>query len=364
MDTTDEDLAEYNIRLDAFELYHLIHEHSESTRSRFAGGPALPALGHALAGSLATATSKALLYPLDLVTTRLQVCRRSSGSGKEGYSSLVDALQKIYHEEGGLSAFYIGCVADVSKGIADSFLFFLAYTFLRQRQLAASGKKNLSAVRELSIGVVAGSFAKLFTTPLQNLVTRQQTAAGKDKGKTLTEIAQQIYSQSGWSGFWAGYSASLILTMNPAITFMVDAVLKRVVARSSKLSSRLTFLVAAISKAVATTATYPIILAKSRAQSSNKPKSTRAGLRQLLGAQYAIFLSLRAVYKAEGLSGLYSGLETEVLKGFLSHGMTMTIKDRAHVGVIESYYFLLKLLRRWPDDLNIGSSGPAGAVKA
>lgn len=161
---------------DSFTIYHRVQESPSSNSSGLAGGPALPALGHALAGALATASSKVLLYPIELVTTRLQVQRQLRGPSEAPsaaqeadaeYKSFADAVKKIYQNEGGVKAFYTGVAPDVGKGIADSFLFFLAYTFLRQRQLRRDGTKDLSIVKELSVGIAAGSFAKLITTPLQ-----------------------------------------------------------------------------------------------------------------------------------------------------------------------------------------------------
>ncbi|TKA75165.1 hypothetical protein B0A55_03988 [Friedmanniomyces simplex] len=396
-------------------VYHQIQGSPGSTSSGLAGGPALPALGHAIAGSMATAGSKLLVYPIELVTTRLQVQRQLRGpkeapSAARGadaeYKSFIDGVQKIYKNEGGLRAFYTGCTPDVGKGIADSFLFFLAYTFLRQHQLRRDGTKDLSIIKELSVGVVAGSFAKLVTTPLQNIITRQQTAAlvaARDPSSETTpsqsdklsvkDIALQIRSERGIAGFWAGYSASTILTLNPAITFAVENTLKSLLPKSrrEKPSPQLTFLLAAISKAIATSLTYPVMLAKSRAQAvtptpindsegtekdaplpavpgvtipdaepsqpSSEPKKRKAEktarpsvqkLLRLLSAQYAIALTLRKIYREEGLSGLYSGIEGEVLKGFLSHGLTMMVKEKVHVGVIQMYYMLLRLTKRWP----------------
>ncbi|TKA24343.1 hypothetical protein B0A50_06813 [Salinomyces thailandicus] len=385
---------------DAFALYHLIQESDDALKSKSGAGPALPALGHALAGAMATASSKVLLYPLDLVTTRLQVQRqmRSKGEAPSAahdadaeYASVFDAAKKIYTNEGGLKALYTGCGPDVGKGIADSFLFFLAYTFLRQHQLSKDGTKNLSVLKELSVGVVAGAFSKLLTTPIQNIVTRQQTAAmvaardptstttpGESDNLSMKDIAFQIRSERGIQGFWAGYSASVILTLNPAITFAIDNVLKTLLPKSRRdhPPPQLTFLIAALSKAIASTITYPVTLAKSRAQaaSNNKSSSTTEKsstsqqqpgpanppnnqpnpylhkLLSLLSAQYAILVSLRRIYNSEGLSGLYSGLDGEVLKGFLSHGLTMMVKDKVHVGVIQSYYALLKLTKKWPPE--------------
>ncbi|KAM0712086.1 hypothetical protein Q7P37_011180 [Cladosporium fusiforme] len=394
--------AEYGTQ-DAFTLYHIVQEEAGKTSS-IAGGPILPALGHAVAGSAATAATKLLLYPLDLVITRLQVQKQLSGpkeapsAAKDGdaeYENVVDAARKIYDTEGGLKAFYTGLGPDVLKGLGDSFLFFLVYNFLRQRE-TKKFSNNLPVSRELGIGIAAGALSRFVTTPLQNIITRQQTAAliaardptstttpSQSTGLTVKDIAMQIRSERGLKGFWAGYSASVVLTLNPAITFAVDNLLHNLIPRAKrdKPAPQLTFLIAATSKAIATAITYPVSLAKSRAQVSaptdtevteksdtNLPSTldqprlhntpTRRKLTdnlkkllRLLSAQYAILVSLRKVYQSEGLGGLYSGLEAEVLKGFLSHGLTMVMKDRVHVGVIQLYYVLLKVTRRWPAEL-------------
>ncbi|GAB7359645.1 hypothetical protein MBLNU230_g6825t1 [Neophaeotheca triangularis] len=394
--------AEYGPE-DAFELYHQAQEH-QSAISSLAGGPALPALGHALAGSVATATSKLLTYPLDLVVTRLQVQRQLRGPREAAsaaqdadaeYNNLVDAAQKIFQNEGGFRAFFTGCLPDVGKSIADSFLFFLAYTFIRQYELRKRGAnaKSLPVITELGVGVAAGSFAKLLTTPAQNIIVRQQTAAlvaardptstlspGESDKQSIKDIALQIHSERGLPGFWAGYSASTLLTLNPAITFAVDNLIRRLLLPRSQRenpSSRLTFLIAALSKTIATSLTYPINLAKTRAQvsstanpsaSSPDEKPTQAQtpllrrLLTLLSAQAAILHSLRRIHATEGTAGLYSGLEGEVLKGFVSHGLTMVMKERVHVGVIRVYYLLLKLTRRWPEELRKVEEGVRDAA--
>jgi len=402
--------AEYG-RQDAFSLYHRIQEQANRGASSIGGGPILPALGHAVAGSAATAVTKLLLYPLDLVITRMQVQKQLSGpreapsaarDGDAEYENLLDAALKIYDSEGGFKAFYTGLGPDVVKGIGDSFLFFLAYNFLRQRETKKFGN-TLPVHRELGIGVVAGALSKFVTTPLQNIITRQQTAAlvtardptsvtfsGQSNKLTVKDIARQIRDERGLKGFWAGYSASVILTLNPAITFAVDNLLHSLMPSSElhKPGPQLTFLIAATSKAIATAITYPVSLAKSRAQvktPTQRQEESEGGLddekrdvpipRQLnnerlhstenrhaitetlkkvlrlFSAQYAVFVSLRKIYQSEGLGGLYSGLEGDLLKGFLSHGLTMAMKDSAHVGVIQLYYALLKVTRKWPAEL-------------
>jgi hypothetical protein len=115
--------ADYGLE-DAFELYHKIQEQNER-QAPSTDGIGLPALGHALAGSAGTALSHLILYPLDLVITRLQVQQQLKTPGeapsaaKEAddaeYTSLADAAQKIYTHEGGLQAFWNGCATDTTK---------------------------------------------------------------------------------------------------------------------------------------------------------------------------------------------------------------------------------------------------------
>lgn len=392
---------------DAFELYHKLQE----SRPPGTDGVGLPALGHALAGSAGSAISHLLLYPLDLVITRLQVQRQLKGPGEAPsaaseadveYKNLQDAALKIYDQEGGVKAFYNGVWTDTSKSIADAFLFFLAYSFLRQRQQRKVGGSSLSVFNELSVGIAAGAFAKFITTPIQQIVTRKQTAAlvaardptasvpaDKTNELSVKDIALQIRSERGLQGFWAGYSASVILTLNPALTFLLQNLLKKTLLSAAKQKdpgARLTFLLAAVSKAIATAVTYPFSLAKTRAQVSSTETSTivekdditeppeylekpdmatpkpvyraskwgKKALRVLLHqqmAQLAVLRSLQQIYQNEGFAALYSGLEGEVLKGFLSHGLTMLLKDKIHMAIISLYYTVLRLMRRWPSDL-------------
>ena len=72
---------------------------------------------------------------------------------------------------------------------------------------------------ELSLGAVAGAVAQIFTIPVAVITTRQQTQA-KNERKGLIETGKEIVdSEDGWTGLWRGLKASLILVVNPAITY-------------------------------------------------------------------------------------------------------------------------------------------------
>lgn len=267
---------------------------------------------------------------------------------------------------------------EVFKGVTDSFLFFLAYSYVRQSRLAANGgRKSLGALEEIGVGVVAGAFSKLCTTPIQNIVTRKQTAAmtalegstGIPPASSTRDIAYEIRKEKGLQGFWSGYSASLILTLNPSMTMLLHKVLLRLLVPQSKLDdpgAGITFLIAATSKALASTITYPFQLAKTRAQvSSQKPSDPtgetsefeKAGAplnsRAVCARQRTVFATILRIAQTEGFSGLYQGLGGEVLKGFFSHGITMLMKERIHSAIISLYYSVLKSMQKFPSQAEL-----------
>ncbi|KAI9723813.1 MAG: hypothetical protein M1828_004063 [Chrysothrix sp. TS-e1954] len=387
--------------VDAFTIYHQVREETSSNSP--SSSTLTSAIGHALAGSCGTAVSNIIVYPLDLVITRLQAQRKaerhqqprgsdakSDGEGKgkgkgrdieglaepaeqeaeESYTSILDAFLKI-HEKGGIPAFYAGITQDTAKSIIDSFLFFLFYNLLwhlnhrrRRRSPALSSSKPSSSssaatnagladtsrrvLTEITMGVLAGASTKALTAPIQQIVTRKQTESSSSSSsstasqppRTSAGIARSIYETRGLPGFWAGYTASLILTLNPSLTFLSDSLLRRFVAArhqpqpspspsKAELSSTTTFLVAALGKAFASSLMYPISLAKTRAQ--------------VAGGGDGIGASIARILRTEGAGALYAGLGGEVLKGFFSHGLTMLVKERVVRGVVGVW----GLLWRW-----------------
>lgn len=349
-------------------MYHQANEEASRRRTSVIG-PALPALGHATSGAAGTAISKLITYPLDVVITRLQVQRQfHSSHPKVDYEGIFDAAGKIYKYEGGSKALYNGISQEVLKGVADSFLFFLAYTYIGEKRRVHQGSRKLSALEEIGVGALAGAFSKLFTTPIQNVVTRIQTAAMTQARNTASSIPQnlnakdialQIRDEKGLLGFWSGYSASLVLTLNPSITFLLHKILLRLLVSRDKRTdpgARVTFFIAAVSKALASTITYPFSLAKTRAQvSSQKPsqaETTKADDASdevtARAPQRTVFSTILRIAKAEGIWALYQGLGAEVLKGFFSHGITMLMKDQIHSVIINVYYLILKSLKQYP----------------
>lgn len=68
---------------------------------------------------------------------------------------------------------------------------------------------------------------------------------------------------------------------------------------------------------LAVTLLYPLLLAKTRLQSSRRGTQT-----------HNMFDVWDDAIKRGGISGLYQGLETQLVKGFLNQGLAMMIKQR------------------------------------
>ncbi|CAP80877.1 Peroxisomal adenine nucleotide transporter [Penicillium chrysogenum] len=379
-------MAEYKLSYESqLDVYHPSYRYESHDprdwKSAALRGPALPALGNATAGAVGAAISNVVVYPLNVIVARLQTQtqkqKESDPSGKsdedesahERYTSVVDAACKIYAQQG-IAGFYPGLAQDTWKTVADSFLFFLAYSAIRQKRIVAhvgveraAKSKNivLPIIDELAVGILAGSFAKLFTTPLSNIVARKQTSTtrkgGNAKNLSTSDIAARIRAEKGIRGFWSGYSATLILTLNPSLTFFLNEFFKRTLLPRSKRDKpppALTFLLAALSKVAASSITYPFSLAKTRAQvmgsvSKSRPGTAERSRASLLAPLTPEILSTVAtIARTDGILGLYAGLHGEVLKGFFSHGFTMLAKDAVYSFIIKSYYLLLMLGRRYP----------------
>lgn len=325
-----------------------------------ASNQALNALGHAVSGSVGTAISTAALYPLDLVTTRLKAQPQSQlqPQGPDaGYDGVIAAFRGITSREGGTQALYSGLGADVAKSVVDSFLFFGFYNYLRRRD------RRPKILEELAVGAIAGACARAITTPMSNVVTRKQMSSGQ---QTLGEMLAAIRKKSGLLGLWSGYSATLVLTLNPSITFFVNRRLaERIIPALEDEDipvAWVAFLIAAWSKATATAITYPFQKGKTRLQmaSFSRDTPTDDGEKGVGGKQETVSLRSKAVrlldqtifgvilriIKEEGTRALYAGIQGELLKSFFSHGLTMLSKGVIHRLVIRLWFLILPHLPR------------------
>ncbi|RKU47890.1 ADP/ATP carrier protein [Coniochaeta pulveracea] len=294
--------------------------------------------GKATAGAAGAALANALVYPLDLVKTKLQVqVKRKPADSfadavktdkaeaeEEHYDSTWDAIKKISAAEGiaGLYAGINGCLTGVA---ATNFAYFYWYSIVRTSYIRYSRNAHPSTAVELSLGAVAGSLAQLFTIPIAVVTTRQQTQT-KEKRKGMIDTAREVIeSEDGVSGLWRGMKASLVLVVNPAITYGAYERLKDgLFPGRTTLKPWEAFLLGAMSKALATIVTQPLIVAKVGLQS--KPPAVRQG------KPFKSFVEvMQFIIEHEGVLGLFKGIGPQILKGFIVQGILMMTKERVEL---------------------------------
>jgi Mitochondrial carrier protein len=160
------------------------------------------------------------------VKTRLQVqVKRKATPGQAleidpaHYESTMHAIQKIIEDEG-ISGLYSGINGSLLGVASTNFAYFYWYSVVRKLYLSyQKTTKPAGTAVELSLGAVAGALAQLFTIPIAVITTRQQTQP-RSEAKGIIETGKEVInSEDGWSGLWRGLKASLVLVVNPSITY-------------------------------------------------------------------------------------------------------------------------------------------------
>ncbi|KAI9261978.1 mitochondrial carrier domain-containing protein [Sporodiniella umbellata] len=283
----------------------------------------LPPIGHATVGSAGAMFASTLVYPLDIIKTRIQVQAKEDGD-EEHYKSALDGIRRIVEKEG-ISGLYAGLGSSLIGTASTNFTYFYCYSFLREnynRRYNPSGG-TLSTALELILGAAAGALTTLITTPVSVITTRQQTLPANERQGVLA-TAQTIYREEGIEGLWKGIRPSLVLCVNPAITYGSFEKIKQVVLHLLKtpMTPWVNFLVGALSKTLATIVTYPYIMAKVRLQwkPSKETQEKRAPYTGALDV-------LARVLQTEGIFGWYNGMSTQITKAVLSQALLFVMKD-------------------------------------
>lgn len=143
----------------------------------------------------------------------------SSSTHTEHYASSLDAISKIVADEG-VTGLYSGMNGALLGVASTNFAYFYWYSVVRSLyESSLSIPKAPSTAIELSLGAAAGAVAQVFTIPVSVITTRQQTQPKGDKKGFLDTGREVIHSEDGLTGLWRGLKASLVLVVNPAITY-------------------------------------------------------------------------------------------------------------------------------------------------
>ncbi|OQE03846.1 hypothetical protein PENSOL_c001G03553 [Penicillium solitum] len=301
-----------------------------------------------VSGTTAAILASVIVYPLDIVKTRLQVQvqrqKHEDANDREKQTdtlkiptdsahcdNFIDSIRHILCEEG-ILGLYSGLGSSILGTASMNFAYFYWSTAARRVQQSTFQKHGIpdtnGIAKELGLGAIGGALAQLCTNPIAVISTRQQTRKATDQQRSMWEtMIEIIQSEDGWTGLWRGFKVNLILVVNPMITYGVYQWLRGCLLALKKtkgLGSADAFLLGALSKVLATITTHPLIVAKTMLQS--KPPDCRNG------KPFSGFTEvLLYIMKNEGLLRLYKGLAPQIIKGFLVQGLMMMLKERTEI---------------------------------
>ena len=160
------------------------------------------------------------------VKTRLQVQvrrktadLRPSAEDRSHYTSTIDAIIKIMDDEG-FAGLYSGIQGSLIGVASTNFAYFYWYSTVQTVYMSWLGlHKTPGIAMELTLGAVAGALAQVCTIPVSVVTTRQQTQPKGEKRGLIETGREVMESDDGWTGLWRGLKASLVLVVNPAITY-------------------------------------------------------------------------------------------------------------------------------------------------
>lgn len=286
----------------------------------------------AITGSLSSLIATSLVYPLDLSKTVYQSQLDDKHAPDDGhadeqhYASIADCLRKIYGSQG-LAGLYRGLGSTLVNSTVQSFTYFYWYSTVIKKYSALLKRRGakVSTAEELLLGMVSAGISQLFTTPISTLSTLQQLS---DADKSILAIGEEIVHKHGITNLWRGLKISLMLTINPSITFTCFNQIKSLLlirngGQREFLKPWQSFFLGIVSKMLSTVITQPLIRAKVIIQKNSNLN---------------LFTVLKLLYeKNGGFLSFYKGLLPQLLKGILMQGLVFMIKDQL--------VMLLRLLR-------------------
>ncbi|KAF9167903.1 mitochondrial aspartate-glutamate transporter agc1 [Actinomortierella ambigua] len=274
-----------------------------------------------LLGSISGAVGATVVYPIDLVKTRMQN-QRSKVVGELLYKNSIDCFKKVIKNEGVLGL-YRGLGPQL-VGVAPEKAIKLTMNDL-VRKMTTDKDGNITFANELLAGGVAGGSQVIFTNPLEIVKIRLQVAG--EAAKTLEAGAPKpgaitIVRQLGIMGLYKGASACLLRDIPfSAIYFPVYAHLKKDVFKEGP-DHRLTIGELLISGAIAGMPaayfTTPADVIKTRLQvEARKGQSTYSGISD----------AARKIFAEEGFRAFFKGGPARIFRSSPQFGTTLMVYE-------------------------------------
>ncbi|KAN0060142.1 mitochondrial aspartate-glutamate transporter agc1 [Thecaphora frezii] len=300
-------------------------------------------------GGIAGSIGATMVYPIDLVKTRMQNQRSAVVGEPLMYKNSIDCVKKVLRNEGFLG-FYSGLGPQL-LGVAPEKAIKLTVNDLVRGKARDPITGAITLPWEIVAGGTAGGCQVIFTNPLEIVKIRLQVAgeiAKSEGGDRVARGAVHIVRQLGLVGLYKGASACLLRDIPfSAIYFPAYAHLKKDTFGEGKGGKKLSFgetlASAAIAGMPAAFLTTPADVIKTRLQvEARKGQATYRGITDCFAK----------VLKEEGPKAFFKGSLARVLRSSPQFGATLVAYE--YLQALLPYPFEDKEL---PDTLRDGVPG-------
>lgn len=278
---------------------------------------------HAVSGSVSGVISISLTYPLVTLSTILQARKAIKNADTlEKKQTIIHQIAQLY-EKGEL---YNGLSSCISGIAATNFVYYYFFETLSKIRLNRTKRKNLTFVESTAIGFIAGSITAIATNPIWTANTKLITSSSKDQ--TLIGTIKEIIREDGVMALFKGLKPALILVLNPVIQYSIFEQMKNLIYVSREdITPRMSFVLGAASKIIATVLTYPTITVKTQSH---------------LQKDQSVIGMLRKIIEEDGFLGLFKGLKPKIIQSVLTSAFLFYFKQK----IMDVLKILLKIKRR------------------
>ncbi|WFD33381.1 Fe(2+) transporter [Malassezia cuniculi] len=252
-----------------------------------------------IAGSLAGITEHAVMFPIDVVRTRMQVL---STVPDASYTSMTQAISRIWTGEG-FRALWRG-IASVILGAGPAHaLYFGTYELVKD--FTGGNREGHQFASTAFAGAAATIAADAFMNPFDVIKQRMQLYGSGFS--SISECAKVLYREEGLRAFYVSYPTTLTMTVPfTAIQFATYEWAKKVLNPAETYSPLIHALSGGIAGAAAAAFTNPLDVAKTLLQT--RGCSTDPEIRSATRMSDAF----RLIYRKEGWRGYWRGITPRI----------------------------------------------------
>ncbi|OAX84972.1 hypothetical protein ACJ72_00652 [Emergomyces africanus] len=270
----------------------------------------LPFVYQFAAGAVAGISEILVMYPLDVVKTRVQL-QQGAGAGEEAYNGMVDCFRKIIKNEG-FSRLYRGITAPILMEAPKRATKFAANDSWGAFYRNLFGMEKTTQPLAVLTGATAGATESFVVVPFELVKIRLQDKASAGKYNGMLDVVGKIIKQEGPLALYNGLESTLWrhILWNAGYfgcIFQVRAQLPKPEPGNKTQQMRNDLIAGSIGGTAGTLLNTPMDVVKSRIQNSPKvagsvPKYNWA------------WPALGTIMKEEGFSALYKGFTPKVLR--------------------------------------------------